>query len=677
MIAPEQNESYDHFVIRAHRLLQDQIPDPDERNEVIWSTWEQFLGPTEEEQLASKHFPADRYTRRRNICYFAEHSAVDGQGRPRQYGLAEMIRVARGGNERIADFDGFAPLSDGHTPGPEDPDQTMPEVLGYAGPYRLGMIGRKKPRWAVFADEYHPQEHQDVLRKRPRRSVELWTFKNDPTRMYFDPVAVLGSETPRLSLPVKYRQAIRDGAHVERYSFESPGGANTFVTGSGNMKDEYCNDGEAKKYESHSTPARPSTVPSTRDQVTGNTGLGKAAGALGGAVGSAAKQYGRTGAKVGGALGAAAGGPVGAAAGAAIGAGKGKRKQAAIGAAKGSALGIPAGLATGLAGGAAAGGVPGAAMGAQLGGIGGSTVGGGLGAEKAFDKKSMVANEMDAAPAAGAVEYDAEFESKHPRDGGQFAVKGQGKTAKPGDGDDDLAEWDPIKAVQEHNRTKAERRKALGTARAHMHHDEGSQEMQSEADSFRRKGDEESAQNLEEEDSAYNDEMLANDLKRVDAQFKKDMSHINKPGGMDRLIAGYGGATLMSVAMSNMSSPVVAGAALGAYLWKRSINKGHTPKKPMSVGQEYLSSALTGAVASGVGGIAGRELGGRIAGMGMDPEKAAQLRKVLHKTAEPNYVEPFSLDSDPDASKHRHEFNPRTDLTPPGIQWAGPTVAGS
>ncbi len=226
---PSPDESYEHFVIRAHRELTPLCADPMERNELIWQAWEQARGVTTEEQIAQRTFPADRYTRHRNVCVFAEHSAVDGQGQPREYDLAAMVRVARGSNDRIADFDGFAPLCDGHTPGPGDPQQTQPDILGYAGPFRLGMIGRKKPRWAVFCDEWHQNDQLPRLSGKPRRSVELWTFANDPARMYFDPIAVLGAETPRLSLPVKYRRDLRDGVLVERYCFASPGASNTFL----------------------------------------------------------------------------------------------------------------------------------------------------------------------------------------------------------------------------------------------------------------------------------------------------------------------------------------------------------------------------------------------------------------------------------------------------------------
>jgi hypothetical protein len=238
-LLPTRDETYEHYVVRAHRQLMQAMPDPDERNELIWSNWERARGLTEEQRRAAKVFgDPSRYQPNRNVCVFAEHSAVDGQGQQRQYDLPALVRIVRTNNHRICDFDGFAPISDGHTPNPEDPVQTEPEILGYAGPYRLGMIGRKEPRWAVFCDEWHSSHALDRLRAKPRRSVELWTFANDPKRMHFDPIAAIGSETPRLNLPVKFRRQSRDGVLVERYTFSapsmaSPGAGNTFV------KDDY------------------------------------------------------------------------------------------------------------------------------------------------------------------------------------------------------------------------------------------------------------------------------------------------------------------------------------------------------------------------------------------------------------------------------------------------------
>lgn len=238
---PEPDETYEAFIARAHRALMDAIPEPRERNEAIWSQWRAARGLTPEEQIALRTFAGDRYRPHPNVCVFAEHSAVTSEGEPREYDGAEMMRAARGANERILDVDCFAPITEGHTSPPDDPREKDPEILGYAGPYRLGMIGRQKPRWAVFCDEWHRPDKLDRLASKPRRSVELWTFKDDPDKIYFDPIAALGAETPRLPLPVQYRhEETRDGAHVERYAAPTlPGASNTFVRGEDYAAEEW------------------------------------------------------------------------------------------------------------------------------------------------------------------------------------------------------------------------------------------------------------------------------------------------------------------------------------------------------------------------------------------------------------------------------------------------------
>lgn len=238
---PEPDETYEEFIARAHQELMDAIPEPRERNEAIWSQWRDARGLTPEEHIALRTFAGDRYRPHPNVCVFAEHSAVTSEGEPREYNGAEMMRAARGANERILDVDCFAPITDGHTSPPDDPRDKDPEILGYAGPYRLGMIGRQKPRWAVFCDEWHRPDKLDRLASKPRRSVELWTFKDDPDKIYFDPIAALGAETPRLPLPVQYRhEETRDGAHVERYAAPTlPGASNTFVRGEDYAAEEW------------------------------------------------------------------------------------------------------------------------------------------------------------------------------------------------------------------------------------------------------------------------------------------------------------------------------------------------------------------------------------------------------------------------------------------------------
>lgn len=231
---PTPDEPQEAFIVRAHQALRDVVVDPEKRNEAVWMLWQKHRGLTEEEQIALSKFPSDRFSKKPNVCVFTEHTVGGADGQPVTYNLVELVRIIRGCNHRIADFDGFSPISDGHTPDPQDPFRIQPDILGYSGPYRLGMIGRRQPRWAIFADEWHMRETASRLTALPRRSVELWKFKSDPNRTHFDPIAALGAETPRIPLPFKFSRQVEDGVLVEKYSFDaatfaSPGGSNTHV----------------------------------------------------------------------------------------------------------------------------------------------------------------------------------------------------------------------------------------------------------------------------------------------------------------------------------------------------------------------------------------------------------------------------------------------------------------
>lgn len=225
---PTPTESQERFIIRAHKSLMTVLIDPEKRSEAVWLLWRRHRGLTEEERIAEAKFPPDRFVKKENVCVFTEHEAGGVRN-----DLIEMIRIIRGCNHRIADFDGFAPIADGHTPDPNNPFGVQPDILGYTGPYRLGMIGRKQLRWAIFADEWHMRETAGRLSALPRRSPELWRFKSDPNRVHFDPIAALGAVTPRIPLPFKCSRQVDDDVTVEKYSFDASGycapGGNTHV----------------------------------------------------------------------------------------------------------------------------------------------------------------------------------------------------------------------------------------------------------------------------------------------------------------------------------------------------------------------------------------------------------------------------------------------------------------
>ena len=226
---PRPGESYEHFTVRAHYALMKQVQDPDDRNDIVEACWQDAHGPSTAEKIAQRTFAKDRFRPHPGVCYFMEHETSGPDGSPRSFGAREMINIYKNANSRIASTNAHPAITIGHTPN-EGEDKPEPEVAGYVGNYRLGMVDRENPKFAIFADEYHDHEMAPKLNKRRRRSVELWTFKDG--RQHFDPVAALGAEAPRLALPVKFRRAESPEGTVEKYSYSAavaPGAANTFV----------------------------------------------------------------------------------------------------------------------------------------------------------------------------------------------------------------------------------------------------------------------------------------------------------------------------------------------------------------------------------------------------------------------------------------------------------------
>ena len=210
---PDPNESLERYTIRAHKAAMQAVADPMERNELIWNTWRSCRGLTDGEKRAEKCFTPDKYQFQPNVCVFDEHETQKADGTPKKYDVRDLVKILRDNNERIADRDAFSAISNDHTL--DDPEAASPEILGFAGPYRLGMVGNQKPAWAIFADEFHDKEKLSVIKDLPRRSVELLTFKHSGKQI-FDPIAALGAKAPRLSLPVRYDRT--RVAEVERYA---------------------------------------------------------------------------------------------------------------------------------------------------------------------------------------------------------------------------------------------------------------------------------------------------------------------------------------------------------------------------------------------------------------------------------------------------------------------------
>lgn len=238
-IQPGRQESEEDFIVRAHHALANQIADPAERNQAVWSAWDSSRGNQLFSQ-AQQYFGNEQYAVTSPRPFFMEHEKVnysaDGDEEITNYNLAELTRIVRENNHRIRDTDAYTALVDKHTLPPPYRDPDPPKNLGFVGPYRLGMMGRSNPRWGIFANEWQRRDKTEQLQDRPNRSVEVLQLKANGRR-YIDPIAAL-SEAPRLPLPTTAQYAAAgessEAITVERYDATPAldavfaGGNNTF-----------------------------------------------------------------------------------------------------------------------------------------------------------------------------------------------------------------------------------------------------------------------------------------------------------------------------------------------------------------------------------------------------------------------------------------------------------------
>jgi hypothetical protein len=106
---------------------------------------------------------------------------------PAHFGPKELQLVADSCNRLRDDTGDYPAIVLRHT-GEENPN---PPVVGYAGNFRVGDIGRVRPRKCLYCDWWIKEEHADTVRNHPRRSVEIW-----PDKWIIDPIAILGAEAP-------------------------------------------------------------------------------------------------------------------------------------------------------------------------------------------------------------------------------------------------------------------------------------------------------------------------------------------------------------------------------------------------------------------------------------------------------------------------------------------------
>ena len=194
---------------------------------------ENFRGPPAE---------IDKFEVLHDVPLFDEHIGEDGV----YYDEGLLRRIAQNNNDRINDTGDYVPIAGWHTDEENDPEKDPP-VVGYAGPFYVASFGNDKPRPCIYAKDYYLYKDAKALwRRRPRRSVEMWP-EDKPENRFFDPIALLGAETPKRDLGMALTYGKSAGTRKIRYSMGSqataPAAGNTFVPGTGdrerrrNMKD--------------------------------------------------------------------------------------------------------------------------------------------------------------------------------------------------------------------------------------------------------------------------------------------------------------------------------------------------------------------------------------------------------------------------------------------------------
>lgn len=182
-------------------------------------------------------FPEDEFLTIENVPVFAEHETKASDGREIKFGYQELKLVADRCNRRIAESGDYAAITIGHTPGPEAKaaGAADPDLVGFAGPYRMGLIGQpgSRQRHAILADFHIYRDEVTRFKRHPRRSPELW-LEDRYEEMFLDPIALLGAEAPRLDLGLLYSASLHRGNRrvcLEKYAAVAPGPGNVFVPG--------------------------------------------------------------------------------------------------------------------------------------------------------------------------------------------------------------------------------------------------------------------------------------------------------------------------------------------------------------------------------------------------------------------------------------------------------------
>lgn len=256
-LVPMPGETQSQFFDRANRVLQGTCPEQIQRTAAILRIWQQSPNDANLRKKAHARFTSDEFTHQGPRCIFLSHT-IPEIAEERDVTTNEVTRPGREGtvynrenlqhlvdyaNYRILNAGQFAALSEGHMPTKAEKDTGRPdaETLGWAGPFYLGLFGDVNPQWSIWADEWIHNEDLPRAKKLQRRSPEVWCKEPIEART-MDPIAMLGSETPRLDSGMDIYSLRSDGQMVMRYSMGMatalPSATNAFVPG-GSHKQNY------------------------------------------------------------------------------------------------------------------------------------------------------------------------------------------------------------------------------------------------------------------------------------------------------------------------------------------------------------------------------------------------------------------------------------------------------
>jgi hypothetical protein len=128
-----------------------------------------------------------------------------------KYGLAELEEIVRVNNARIEDTGDCIPVILGHTKDGVG-EVSQPPIVGWADGLKIVKLGKLNPRYAISASFRILKDCLDIVKKFPRRSIELWTQDN-----VIDPIALLSTSRPAKSLGLMTFSQERTGAKLVKY----------------------------------------------------------------------------------------------------------------------------------------------------------------------------------------------------------------------------------------------------------------------------------------------------------------------------------------------------------------------------------------------------------------------------------------------------------------------------